>query len=139
MSRSIADLRPEFRSKVLLWDMDMQTAGLDSLITCTARTGSQQDALWEIGRTVMGEHPSPEHPMGLVRTNAKAGQSAHGYGLAIDFVIMVHGKPDWSGDSPAWDKAIELAEARGMQSLRPMESAHLQDPNWKQLAAETKI
>lgn len=139
MSRSINDLRPEFRDKVRSWDIAMALADLDYLITCTTRTGAQQDGLWEIGRTVMGEHPSPEHPMGLVRTNAKAGQSAHQYGLAIDFVIMVHGKPHWSGDSPAWDKAIELAEARGMQSLRPMESAHLQDPNWKQLAAETKI
>lgn len=129
MSRSIADLRPEFRSKVLLWDQDMQTAGLDSLITCALRTGPEQDALYAQGRTA----PGP------IVTKARAGQSAHQFGLAIDFVIMANGKPDWSGDSPAWDKAIELAEARGMQSLRPMESAHLQDPNWKQLAAETKI
>lgn len=111
------------------WLLDVGAAGLDVLITCTLRTGAEQDALYAKGRTAPG----------AIVTYAKAGQSAHGYGLALDFVLMDSGKPDWSGNTPAWDKAISLAETRGMQSLRPMESAHLQHPNWKQLAQETKV
>lgn len=127
-SRDIKDLRPEFRSMVDAWLLDMLASGLHLLITCTLRSGAEQDALYAKGRTAPG----------AIVTRAQAGQSAHQYGLALDFVILDNGKPDWSGDSLAWNKAIELAEARGLQSLRPMESAHLQHPNWKAIAQETK-
>lgn len=129
-SRSLDDLRPEFRSMVDLWLADMAKADLQLIITCTLRGSAEQDILYAKGRTA----PGP------VVTNAKAYQSAHQFGLALDFVIMIEGgKPDWSGDSELWNEAIELAEARGLQSLRPMESAHLQYPNWKQLAGETRV
>ena len=83
----------------------------------------------------MGAKPIPViRPMGLTVTNARAGQSAHQFGLAIDYVPMNCGKPDWSGNSPLWDASIKLAQARGMESLRPMESAHLQMRNWKLIA-----
>lgn len=129
MSRSKEALRPEFCAKVDMWELDMGAEGIDHIITCTLRTGAEQDALYASGRTVPGPW----------RTNAKAGQSAHQYGLALDFVVVEHGKPNWSGKGVLWDKAIEFAEARGLQSLRPMESAHLQEPNWKAIAAETKV
>lgn len=129
MSRSLNDLRPEFRSMADAWLLDMLSANLHLIITCTLRSEAEQDALYAQGRTT----PGP------IVTKAKAGQSAHQYGLALDFVIMDNGKPDWGGISPAWDKAIELAEARGLQSLRPMESAHLQHPRWRELSQETKV
>lgn len=129
MNRDLSALRPEFRSKVELWAQYMKSSGLDYLITCTLRSGAEQEALYAKGRTAPG----------AVVTNARAGQSAHQYGLAFDFVIMDSGKPDWGGNSPAWDRAIDFGEASGLQSLRPMESAHLQDPNWKALAKETKV
>lgn len=129
MSRSLDDLRPEFRAKVELWLSDMAKAGLHWIITCTLRSPTEQDVLYAKGRTAPG----------AIVTNAKAYQSAHQFGLALDFVIMDSGKPDWSGTSEAWNDAIELAQNRGLQSLRPMESAHLQAPNWKQLAGETRV
>ena len=107
-----------------LWLADMHASNLSELITCTLRSGAEQDALYAKGRTEPGK----------IVTKARAGQSAHQYGLALDFVILDAGKADWSGDSLAWNDAIELAQNRGLQSLRPMESAHLQHPNWKQLA-----
>lgn len=128
-SRSLDDLRSEFRLRVDEWLDDMAVARLKWIIICTLRSPAEQDALYAQGRTA----PGP------VVTKAQAGQSAHQYGLALDFCILTLGKLDWSGDSPAWDKAIALAEARGLQSLRPMESAHLQHPSWKRLAAETKV
>jgi peptidoglycan L-alanyl-D-glutamate endopeptidase CwlK len=132
MSRLLTDLHPKFRPLVDIWLEDMDQAGMIALITCTLRTGAEQDQLYAIGRTVMGAKPIPVvRPMGLTVTNAKAGQSAHQYGLAIDFVPMNCGKPDWSGTTPIWNAAIKLAQTRGMESLRPMESAHLQMESWR--------
>lgn len=124
MSRSLEDLHPKFRPMVDLWLADMREVALDPLITCTLRSGAEQDALYQKGRTVPGK----------IVTYKKAGQSAHQYGLALDFVILEHGKPDWSGEDEPWNRAINLAKARGLQSLRPMESAHLQHPEWKAIA-----
>lgn len=123
-SRSLDDLRPELRERVERWLADMHASNLTELITCTLRSGAEQDALYAKGRTEPGK----------IVTKARAGQSAHNYGLALDFVILDSGKADWSGDSLAWNDAIELAQNRGLQSLRPMESAHLQMPDWKKLA-----
>lgn len=134
-SREVKDLQGEFRKLAENWLTLCKEAGLDILLTCTLRSWDEQDALYAKGRTVMGEGATPvKRPMGRIVTNAKGGQSAHQYGLALDFVIMDKGKPDWSGTSDAWNQAIDLAQKHGMQSLRPMESAHLQHPNWKQLA-----
>lgn len=134
-SRSLSDLRPSFRTLVEAWLADVKRVGLNVLITCTLRSGYEQDQLYAIGRTVVGAKPIPVvRPMGLKVTNAQAGQSAHQYGLALDFVVMqADSKPDWSGTSEAWNTCIALAEKHGMESLRPMESAHLQSPKWRTL------
>ncbi len=129
MSRSLDDLRPDFRALVDRWLSGLDASGIEQIITCTLRSPQEQEALYSQGRTL----PGP------IVTKARAGESAHQYGLALDFVIVRNGKPDWSGDSPAWDQAIEIAERCGMQSLRPMESAHLQHPDWKALSGRTAI
>ncbi len=131
MSRSIDDLQPIFRARVVEWLDDCKIAGINILLTCTLRDAATQAALYEIGRTVVGAKPTAKRPMGLTVTNAKPGQSAHQYGFALDYVPLVLGKPDWSGTSDVWNQSIALAQARGMESLRPMESAHLQLPDWK--------
>lgn len=127
MSRSLADLHPEFRLRVDGWLENMASAGLDYLITCTLRSREDQDALYAKGRSLPGK----------IVTYAKAGQSAHQYGLALDFVLVVHGKLDWSGEDEPWNLAISMAKARDLQSLRPMESCHLQHPRWRELAGVT--
>jgi peptidoglycan L-alanyl-D-glutamate endopeptidase CwlK len=132
-SRSIEDLHPLLRARVEEWQQDCKFAGLDILITCTLRSMETQAVLYTYGRSVQNPNskPTPKYPLGKVATNALPGQSAHNYGLAIDFVIMNNGKADWTGTSHNWNKAIELAQARGMKSLRPMESAHLELTNWR--------
>lgn len=128
MDRNLDDLRPEFRTLVDTWLTGMKLANLDHIITCTVRTDAEQAALYASGRTVTGP----------IRTYAKPGQSAHQYGLAIDFCIVDLGKLlDWSGDDPSWDQAIKIAQASGLESLRPMESAHLQHPGWRTIAGVT--
>ena len=107
-----------------LWLADLQAVTLDTIITCTLRSGAEQDALYAKGRTLPGK----------IVTYAKSGESPHQFGLALDFVIMDHGKPDWSGEDEPWNRAINLAKGRGLQSLRPLESAHLQHPQWRKIA-----
>jgi peptidoglycan L-alanyl-D-glutamate endopeptidase CwlK len=103
---------------------------MDILITCTLRTQAEQTALYAQGRTVPGH----------IVTNAQAGKSAHNWGLALDFVPMINGKPEWTGKDPAWAHAISMAESRGMESLAKSafpELAHLQLPNWRAHIGDT--
>ena len=129
MSRSLDDLRPVMRPLVDPWLADCKAQGIDVLVTCTLRTNAEQDALYAQGRTTPG----------AVVTNARAGQSAHNYGLALDIVPLINGKADWSGTGPIWDEIANLGQARGLEwlgapSSRFKESAHFQLPNWRTLA-----
>lgn len=124
-SRKLEDLAPNFRALVVEWLADCAAEHLDVLIYCTHRPGWEQAELYKIGRTKKGQGVTTSRPMGRTVTNAKAGQSAHQYGLALDFVPTLGGKLLWS-DAKRYDRAIKLAERRGMESLRPYELAHLQ-------------
>ena len=123
-SRSLDDLRPEFRVLVDPFLEDCKAASIDILVTCTLRSGAEQDALYAQGRTAPG----------AIVTKAQAGQSAHQYGLALDLVPIVNGKPDWSGTDTVWNEVIRLGIGGGLHSLQPMERAHFEHPAWKALA-----
>ena len=131
MSRSLDDLRPEFRALVDPWLADCKAAGLDVLVTCTLRSLSEQAALYMQGRSAPGH----------IVTNAKPGQSAHNYGLALDIVPIVNGKPDWSGQGDAWREIANFGLARGLEWLGAPDSpfreqAHFQLPNWMRYTQE---
>lgn len=130
-SRSLNDLRPEIRPKVDAFLDACTTAGIDLLVTCTLRSSAEQNALYAQGRTI----PGP------IVTRAQAGQSAHNYGLAIDVVPMVNGKPDWNGGDPVWQQVGALGQAQGLEWYgAPGQSfpelPHFQHPNWKILASQ---
>lgn len=74
---------------------ECKKVGIDISIISGFRTSAEQDALYAKGRTIP--------PIGnkYIVTNAKAGQSLHGYRVAIDVVPLKNGKPDWNGD---WQK-----------------------------------
>jgi peptidoglycan LD-endopeptidase CwlK len=129
MSRNLDDLRTEVRPMVDLFLADCATAGIDILVTCTLRSMEEQAALYAQGRTTPGR----------IVTNAKPGQSAHNFGLALDVVPIVNGKPDWDGTHPVWDQIGQLGQVRGLQWLGApgspfREEAHFQHPNWRTLA-----
>lgn len=126
MSRSLDDLHPEIRVLADPFLADCKAAGLDLIVTCTLRSLFEQAALYAQGRT---------SPGGIV-TNAKPGQSAHNFGLAIDVVPVVDGKLIWSADNPVWQEIGNFGQARGLQWLgvpgSPFrEMPHFQLPNWK--------
>lgn len=130
-SRSLIDCRPNFAIPAQGWLDDCAAAGLDVLVYCTLRSNAEQDELYTHGRTAHGPR----------LTNARATQSAHNWGLALDFVPLINGKIAWD-DHDGYAIAISLAEARGLESLRYSsfpELPHLQLPNWRHEPGVTVI
>jgi peptidoglycan L-alanyl-D-glutamate endopeptidase CwlK len=91
-SRRIEDLHPDLQPLARRFVELCAERQVDVLITCTWRSGVEQDALYAIGRT----------PPGRKVTNARAGQSKHNVMLAgspaaraFDAVPLLHGKPIW--------------------------------------------
>lgn len=110
-SRDITDLHPDLQPIAREFLRRCAAIGLDILITCTWRSGQEQDELYAKGRT----KPGPRV------TNARAGQSHHNFILngrpaarAFDIVPLVAGKPAWVATHPAWQKAGRIGEALGL-------------------------
>lgn len=78
--------------------------GVHPFIVQTLRTFEESDALYQKGRT----RPGPKV------TNAKAGQSYHNYGLALDFCNQINGKLVWTVDKN-WMKVVDLFKSAGWE------------------------
>jgi peptidoglycan L-alanyl-D-glutamate endopeptidase CwlK len=129
MSRSLDDLRPEVRPMVDAFLASCAAANIDVLVTSTSRTNEEQAALYAKGRTA----PGPKV------TNAPPGQSAHNFGLAIDIVPIINGKPDWRGADLVWQQVGALGQAAGLEwagapGFPFPEEPHFQLPNWRTVA-----
>ena len=95
--------------------------------------------MYALGRTIPGK----------IITNAKGGESPHNCMLgntpaarAFDFAIKKpDGKLTWDGESPAWQRAIEIGEGLGLVSGRSFkfrDYAHFELPHWGQNGAGGK-
>lgn len=125
-SRSLYDLRPVVRDKMIEFIERYRARGFDLLITCTYRSAAEQDALYALGRTKPGKRV----------TNAKGGNSYHQYGVAVDIVPLMDGKPLWQTHDrknkllPAWQAVCEVAAELGIEWAGNWKSfkeyAHLQ-------------
>jgi peptidoglycan LD-endopeptidase CwlK len=127
-SRSLDDLHPLFKPKAEQFLVAAKAAGLDVLIYCTLRDGAEQNELYAHGRTLPGK----------IVTNARAGGSAHNFGLAFDGVPMVGGKPMWDEEHPLWQVYGDIAAAVGLEWagtwVKFKEFPHVQYPRWQTLA-----
>jgi LysM repeat protein/GH24 family phage-related lysozyme (muramidase) len=74
-------------------------------ITDGIRTFEEQDALYAKGRTQQGK----------IVTHARGGYSNHNYGLAVDVVPMVNGKPDWGVAEEVWKAIGEAGQGAGLE------------------------
>lgn len=84
-------LHPKIRSAALAAYSEavkLTPVGVHPVVDQTLRTFEESNALYAKGRTAPGE----------IVTNAKAGQSYHNYGLALDFHLQVDGKDSWKVD-----------------------------------------
>lgn len=75
--------------------------GITLRVSSGFRSWEAQTKLYAQGRTAPGKRV----------TNAKAGESYHNYGLAIDVVEIKNGKAVWN--NPNWDKIGALGERLG--------------------------
>ena len=110
----IALLHPKVREEVTTiinkWNKEL-TGRAQVRIAQGLRTNKEQDAFYAQGRTTAGAKV----------TNAKAGQSIHNYGLAVDIVLIIDGKTaswdtkaDWDGDKKAdWMECVEIFKKHG--------------------------
>lgn len=71
----------------------------------TLRTFEEQNALYAQGRTKL--YDSKGRRLGKV-TNAKAGQSYHNYGLALDIVLLKDTNGDGTFDTASWEDTIDF-------------------------------
>lgn len=118
----VAEVHPELGRRVHRLE-----AMLSFLLAVTQglRTYPQQDALWAKGRTTPGvpcihndvTRPigsCPQHPLGLPVTKAKAGQSMHNFGLAVDGAPLINGVIDWNGKDEKWAEILAKAPSCGL-------------------------
>lgn len=63
-------------------------------------------------------------------TKADAWQSAHQYGLAIDFVLWTDSGWTWSAEHHAWNFLHEQAAKVGLTAPIAWDPAHIQHPIW---------
>lgn len=164
MSRNILDLTPAMQARTndLLRMADAD--GLDLLLTCTLRSPQEQARLFcqsRLKETIEAKARELDVIYGrkdyakLLRdtgmvvgpkvTNAGPGQSLHQYGLAIDCVVMVDGKPDWDAHHDAWQRYGELCKEAGLEWAgtwkRFREYPHSQMPNidWRDLIRDGHV
>jgi len=126
MSRDLNLLHSLMRPKVDAFLQQVKEAGIDMIVTCTYRSGPEQNALYAQGRTL----PGP------IVTRAKAGQSAHNFGMAIDVVPIVNGKADWNGHDLVWQEIGQIGQKCGLEwygapGSKFPELPHFQLPNWE--------
>lgn len=132
-SEKIKTLVPAFRQRVLDWVADCRSVGLQPYIYEGVRTSARQNELYAIGRTVQRGKPKV--------TNAKAGQSMHQYGLAIDFVPLKPAKAEGMWEADWSDKAYAAYHSLAVQfGLRRLswETPHLEDATYADWRAAAK-
>ncbi len=122
------DLKPLFLPFYeRVWDVidSLNAEDIQYYVTCGMRTFAEQDALYAKGRTAPG---------GKV-TNAKAGSSAHNYGLAIDAcrdgdIVKAGLQPVWK--EQAYKALADRAQEKGLEAgfywKSLMDGPHIQLP-----------
>ncbi|MBM3275882.1 MAG: M15 family metallopeptidase [Candidatus Sericytochromatia bacterium] len=103
----VATLQPDFGQDVYAWINDCEAENLPVYLAEGLRSFERSDHLYAKGRTAAGPKV----------TNARAGQSYHNFGLAVDAVLTINGQPSWEfdPDGPIWRRVVALAKNRGLQ------------------------
>lgn len=112
--KRIALLHPKLRSEAADILIECEKANVGIRITSSFRTPEEQDGLYALGRTVKGKS---------IVTNAKAWQSYHQYGLAVDIClyhkdgsISYSNIEDLDNDKIAdWDEVTKIFKAKGWE------------------------
>jgi len=102
---------PELARRIRSADGMMTSLGFRLEISQGLRTFAEQRALYLKGRDLAGNIIDPTK----IVTHAKAGESYHNYGLAVDFFFEnLEGAAIWAPDFPGYAKMVEIAESLGL-------------------------
>jgi peptidoglycan LD-endopeptidase CwlK len=114
------DVHPELMRRIV--KLDVLVPAISLQVAQGLRTFAQQDALYAQGRTA----PGP------IVTHAKASQSAHCYGYAVDLVPedVMPGQPNWDANTPAWQKMLGAGLAVGLAEGAKWRSAKIDNPHF---------
>lgn len=96
----IQTLHPKVRDKARQFILAAEKQGIKLRVTSALRNYAEQTTLYAQGRTAPGN----------IVTNAKAGESSHNFGTAIDVVPIVNGVAQWDTD---WTKIAEIGKSVG--------------------------
>ena len=80
------------------------------------RTFSEQNALYEQGRTTVGPNPTEANPLGSTVTDARGGESPHNYGCATDWILFKGTNPLWLPKrDPRWKPYFDACDKLGLK------------------------
>lgn len=99
---------PMLRDKVRTAAASLEASGTYLLVVSGLRTASEQNALYAQGRTAPGH----------VVTNARAGQSMHNYGLAVDVVPYLTGQSgdlNWNASTLQFKAMVAALKLQGLE------------------------
>jgi hypothetical protein len=99
MITDLQSLHPYFRDKVLELIRICRSKGIELSIVETYRTHAKQNEYKTLGKSY---------------TNSTGGKSKHQYGLAVDVVPVVNGKPVWD-NMALWKKIGSTGERLGLR------------------------
>jgi peptidoglycan L-alanyl-D-glutamate endopeptidase CwlK len=103
----LAKVNPELANRIRAAAEVLAANSTFLLVVSGLRTGPEQDALYAQGRTAPGH----------IVSNARAGQSMHNYGLAVDIVPYLQGETgtlNWSANTPQFRAMVAALEARDL-------------------------
>ena len=84
---------------------DAWDKGISLVVTQSARTMAEQQALYDQGRTTPGK----------IVTKAPPGSSWHNFALAFDVAVLEGTTPTWPNDLALWSKIGDIGKAVGLQ------------------------
>jgi len=113
MDRDVTNLAPFFYAQVKAAIDECAAAGMPLWIVEGYRSPKRQNWLYAAGRTRPG----------VIVTEARAWQSMHQYGLAIDVCGGTNKKAIWV---MPWNKIKAIFEKHGLESLAPYEQSHFE-------------
>jgi peptidoglycan L-alanyl-D-glutamate endopeptidase CwlK len=97
------NMAPQIKTLVELTAVDLAALGLQLHVIQGTRTWAEQDALFAKGPGT---------------TKARGGYSSHNFGMAVDMVPGIVGKPTWQPDwtvkDPEFQKMISVAKGHGL-------------------------
>lgn len=113
MNPKFDGLHPKIISATQALLTEAHNQGLNVCMFCGYRPPEEQDKLFALGRTVKNpDGISDEKPMGRIVTKARAFQSWHQFGLAVD-IVFKNNNGDWTWNSNQWNKLGEIGKNFG--------------------------